>query len=61
MLYRQNKKQRWNANLTSFHVILVGNVNFTVARVQLAETLRFGICCMEDDQTPDFASLRTHD
>jgi hypothetical protein len=24
----------WNENLTSFHVISVGNVNFTVAGVQ---------------------------
>jgi hypothetical protein len=39
----------------------VGSVTFTVACVQLAETLRFGIGCMEDDHIPHFASLKRHD
>jgi hypothetical protein len=60
MLLRQNKVHRWNANFTSFHGILVGSINFTVARVQLAKTLRFGMCCMEDDQMTHFASLKPH-
>jgi hypothetical protein len=62
MLSRQNRiYKRWNANNTSFHVISVGDVNFTVAHVQLAEILRFGIGCMEDDHIVHFASFETHD
>jgi hypothetical protein len=37
------------------------NVNFIDARVQLVETLRFGICGNVEDQTPHFAILKTHD
>jgi hypothetical protein len=62
MLSRQTRiHKRWNANNTNFHVISVGNFNFTVAHVQLAETLRFGIGCMEDDHMVHFASFETHD
>jgi hypothetical protein len=50
-----NQNTLWNGDPRSVHVISEGSINFIVACVQLAGSLRFGICCMEDGQTPHFA------